>query len=367
MRGFHGGGARRLPDAGPRQWRFRPIDARRVPMRREAGGIGLMARTARPPIRPLGLDRAVRPGLGLHRPPRPPGQRFAPGRRHSMQTQRVEPSRTIKARTLGGRHGPPRANDRSGRDRRPVRVEAPACRAGRAPAAGASRSSPRARRRRRLPGQARGRPGAPRGRTRAPSPAARRGPDRPSAASGCDRAQAGWRSVVPIPGTARRCATRRVPAPGPASGAGGRGPTDRVRSDARSAITAPSAATRTMPAVLRAGTARPANSAGAPRRPRSGATGRVLETLGICSTRPSNGAVAGRGEGRPRAGRSAMDRSGAAGCLRPAGSRQRAASRSLNASKPARRAGGANGRPLVLPTRPCSRPDAGARAAGSNG
>ncbi len=47
-------------------------------------------------------DQPIQPGFRLHRPPRPLGQQFAPGRCHSMQTQRVELRQTIGARTVSG-------------------------------------------------------------------------------------------------------------------------------------------------------------------------------------------------------------------------------------------------------------------------
>ena len=56
MRGLHEGGARQLLDLRLWQRRFRPIDARQIPMHREAGGLELVTQTANLAIGELGLD-----------------------------------------------------------------------------------------------------------------------------------------------------------------------------------------------------------------------------------------------------------------------------------------------------------------------
>jgi hypothetical protein len=85
VRRFHKGRACQLLDLGVWQRRFRPIDPGQIPMHREPRRLELVTQAANLTIGQFGLDQAIQPGLGLHRPPRPVGQQLAPGGRHAIQ------------------------------------------------------------------------------------------------------------------------------------------------------------------------------------------------------------------------------------------------------------------------------------------
>jgi hypothetical protein len=76
-----------------------------VAMCGEARGFELVAQAAHLAIGKFGLDQAIQPGFGLHRPARSLGEQLVPGCGHAVKMQSVQLRQPVNGRHGRGRQG----------------------------------------------------------------------------------------------------------------------------------------------------------------------------------------------------------------------------------------------------------------------